>query len=155
MPGRRVLILVAVLLGSTAVGASIAQRDLGSSPTPSAREPGGARVEPQLEPQAGEGTVTTAQDVPDEPRLNTLDARRSGQKVQVQAGRRVRLAIRSPRLGSVQVGDGGPVEPIDPDAPARFDLLYETPMRLAIRVRDADGAPARTIGRLVVAPAPR
>jgi hypothetical protein len=82
----------------------------------------------------------------------TLDAQRTRQRVEVQAGRRVRLEIRSLQTGSAQIGEDGPIEAIDPDSPARFDLLYASPTRLAIRVRDGAGGPPRTIGRLGVVP---
>lgn len=79
-----------------------------------------------------------------------LDAQDTRQRVAVRAGQRVRLEIRSTGLESAQIGVDGPVEAIDPDSPARFDLLYEAPARLAIRVSDPAGEAARTIGRLDV-----
>jgi hypothetical protein len=143
------LILVAVLLGVALVSAAIAPRDGGldepSSVTPF---PGATPTpRPEAEPRrAPTGTVTSVQDVPGEPPLTQLDAGAADQAVQVEAGRRVRLAISSDETTSVQVGEDGPIEAIDPAAPARFDLSYERPM--TVPIRDVDSG--RTIGELQV-----
>jgi hypothetical protein len=145
------LILVGVLLGVALASAAIAPRDggrdepssvtpfPGATPTPTPR--------PEAEPRrAPTGTVTSVQDVPGEPPLTQLDAGAADQAVQVEAGRRVRLAISSDETTSVQVGEDGPIEAIDPAAPARFDLSYERPM--TVPIRDVDSG--RTIGELQV-----
>lgn len=140
-----------MLVGLAAVTTSVAPRE---TTRPSA-DSGVAPVEPALESRAGApANVHTTADVPSEPPLLTLDARRTRQRVRVRTGERVRLAIRSPgALASVQVGPDGPIEAIDPVSPARFDLLYESPRTLPIRVRDAAGQGSRVIGRLEVAAA--
>jgi len=154
--GRRLLVIVAVLLGLAAVTASLAPPQASRSTVESSARSGPGTSQPELEPRVSNGrsTVKTTADVPFEPSLTELDAQRSRQRVEVQAGRRVRLSIKSRGLGSVQIGADGPIEAIDPDSPARFDLLYESPRELAIRVRDGAGGPARAIGRLTVVPAP-
>lgn len=142
--------LVAVLLGLAAVTTSLAPREGSRSTTGSVPPPSS----PQLEPRADRGAnVPASEDVPSEPPLMTLDAQRTRQRVEVGAGRRARLAITSQDPGSVQIGTDGPIEPVDPDSPARFDLLYDSPTELAIFVRDAAdaaGGPPRVIGRLEV-----
>jgi hypothetical protein len=147
--GRRLLVLAAVLLGLAAVTTSLAPRQATTSDQ-SARQPA------QLEPRSTDrpSNVDATDDVPSEPPLMTLEARRSRQRVEVETGERVRLAISSAELGSVQIGADGPIEAIDPDSPARFDLLYETPAQLEIVVRDAANDAPRSIGRLDVISAP-
>jgi hypothetical protein len=144
------LTFVAVLLGIALVSAALAPRDGGVDepssvgPAPTATR---APEEPQLESRSGSaGVVPTVDDIPGEPPQHQLDAQSEGQVVEVEAGRRVRLAVASDELTSVQIGEDGPVEAVDPDAPARFDLSYERPLTLPIR----ELASGRTIGELRV-----
>ena len=146
-----------MLLGLAAVTTSLTSRQAGPSPAGSSRgsdAPSSPRAE--LEPRtAGRGSnVSATEDVPFEPSVMNLDAARSRQRVEVRAGQRVRLEIRSSELGSAQIGSDGPIEAVNPDTPARFDLLYESPAELAILVTDAKGGAPRTIGRLDVLAAP-
>lgn len=143
------LILVAVLLAVALVSAAIAPRD-GSFDEPASVVPAPTATpagEPEAEAQrAPTGTVTSVKDVPGEPELTQLDAGAADQAVQVEVGRRVRLAISADETTAVQVGDDGPIEAVDPAAPARFDLSYERPM--TVPIRDVDSG--RTIGELQV-----
>lgn len=155
MLGRRLLVLVAVLLGLAAVTTSLAPREGTRSSDDSAGETRPDPSKAELEPRdtGRRSNVTATDDVPTEPPLMELDALKTRQRVRVPAGQRVRLEVSSLELASVQIGDDGPVQAIDPDSPARFDLLYASPAKLAIRVRGAAGGKARTIGRLEVLPA--
>ena len=145
------LTLVAVLLGVAVVSASLAPRErsvdrpgtVSSAPTATPAPTEAARLEPR---PAGGAPVATVNDVPGEPPLNRLDAQAADQAVQVEVGHRVRLAIASDRITTVQVGEGGPIEAVDPDAPARFDLSYERELVLPIR----DLVSGQTIGELRV-----
>lgn len=151
MLGRRLLVVVAVLLGLAALTTSLAPRQATRSNSGSGPQPPQAALEPRRD---GRGSnVSATGDIPFEPSLMKLSAQRTRQRVEIPAGERVRLAISSTELGSVQIGVDGPVEAIDPDSPARFDLLYASPAQLAIRVRDAASGRPRTIGRLEVVPA--
>ena len=151
MYGRRLLILVAVVVGLSAVAASVAPREATvdrepAAVSPDTAAPGEAELEPRSAPEADVSEVT---DVPSEPPLSKLDAGARRQVVEVRSGQRARLSVSADELVSVQIGTDGPIESIDPDAPARFDLLYEVPMRLAIRRLDT----GRAIGELRVVPA--
>jgi hypothetical protein len=128
MLGRRFLILVAVLMGLTALAASVAPRQqvarddrASSTPTPS--------------PAVSSPTVTTV-----EKTLTTSGDTR----VRVREGDLVELTVTGPERDSVSVL--GRLDAIDPTTPARFSLLAgevgEYPIELV--------AAERRIGTLVV-----
>jgi hypothetical protein len=125
MLGRRFLILVAVLMGMTALAASIAprqpvsQRERESTPTPA---------------PAGTPTLVTV-----EKQLTTTDA-----DVTVQEGDLVELTISGPELDSVMLL--GRMDTIHPESPARFSLLAGEPGEYPIELVAAD----RQIGTLVI-----
>ena len=145
MLGRRLLVLVAVLIGLTALAASVAPRDLQPRPegvaAPSSQAP--LPAEPEAE---GRDPVMVA----GEPPVQPVDAARDDQVVEAEVGERIRIEVRGDELSSVQIGEDGPVEPIDPVAPARFDLLYTEPIRLPIRIVSPDPSAPRTIGEVRV-----
>jgi hypothetical protein len=127
MLGRRFLILVAVLMGLTALAASVAprqqvQRDdrAEATPTPSA---------------AGSPTIATV-----EKTLTTSGDTR----VRVREGDLVELTVTGPERDSVSVL--GRLDAIDPTTPARFSLLAGEPGEYPIELVAAD----RRIGTLVV-----
>jgi hypothetical protein len=145
------LTLVAVLLGVAVVSAALAPReasfDRPSTVAPAPTATPSPAPEPRLAPRpAPAGMVTTIDDIPGEPPLHQLDAQGMGQDVEVEAGQRVRLAIASDQITTIQIGEDGPIEAVDPAAPARFDLSYERRMVLPIRDLTSD----RTIGELRV-----
>jgi hypothetical protein len=127
MFGRRFLVLVAVLMGLTALAASVAprqpaQRDEGRESTPSpttADAPTFATVSESITTE-GKGRVT------------------------VDEGTVVELSVSGPERDSVQVL--GRVDSIDPTTPARFSLLADEPGEHPIVLVGAD----RRIGTLVV-----
>ncbi|MDP9383861.1 MAG: hypothetical protein M3P50_01260, partial [Actinomycetota bacterium] len=98
------------------------------------------------EPELSGREPAVEADVPGEPPLRRLDAGESRQEVRARVGERIRLAISSDEPATVQVGVDGPIEAIDPDAPARFSLLYDAEAELPIRVLES----GRTIGVLRV-----
>lgn len=147
MLGRRLLILVAVLLGLTGLAALAAPRDgafeRSVRPVPSPTAAASPGADPEAEPRpAPEGET----DVPGEPPLRRLEADGSDQVVEAKVGQRVRLAISADETATVQVGTDGRIEAIDPDSPARYDLLFTSPAREEIRVLGDDLRPLRTIG---------
>lgn len=151
---RRLLVFAALLLGLAVLAASVAPRETprGSGPSgtavPAPPSAAGVPDEPEL---SGREDAAGAGGVPGEPPLRRLDAGASGQEVRARVGERVRLAISSDGLATVQVGEDGPVEAIDPDAPARFSLLYDQAAELPIRVLES----GRTIGVLRILDAER
>jgi hypothetical protein len=126
---RRLLIMLAVLMGLTALAAGVAPRQpvrddgVVSTPSPEAR-PASAPVE------------------------RTLDARLSDQRVVARVGQLVVITVEAGALDSVSLDELG-IEPVEPDSPARFELLAEVPGDYPIELLQAD----RTIGSLEIRPA--
>ena len=128
MLGRRFLILVAVLMGLTALAASFAPRQ------PDTREERSGTATP-TPATAGSPTFSTNHET-----LSTED----GGEVSVNVGDVVELEVAGPERGSVTVL--GRVDSIDPTTPARFALLAEEPGEYPIELVD-DG---EQIGTLVI-----
>ena len=128
MLGRRFLILVAVLMGLTALAATVAPRQ------PVTREDRRAAT-PTPRPD-GAPTATAVK--------RTLSTSDSGARVSVRAGDVVELTVTGPERDSVMVL--GRIDAIDPTTPARFSLLVGEPGVHAIELLEAD----RRIGTLVV-----
>jgi len=132
MLGRRFLLLVAVLMGLTALAASVAprepiNRDGSGTPTPTATPTQSA---------AGGGSLQTVTK-----RLNTAEG---VTRVVVDEGDLVDLEVSGSELDTVTLFDE--VSPIDPDSPAVFQLLADAPGEYPIELLDAD----RQVGTLVV-----
>jgi CCR4-NOT transcriptional regulation complex NOT5 subunit len=135
MLGRRFLILVAVLMGLTALAASVAPRQqvarddrAGATPTPTPA--------PSPSPSASGSPTTAAVE-------KTLTT--SGEtRVRVREGDRVELTVTGPERDSVSVL--GRLDAIDPTTAARFSLLPGKPGEYPIELVAAD----RRIGMLVV-----
>jgi hypothetical protein len=125
MFGRRFLVLVAVLMGLTALAASVAPRQPAEraeqSPTPA---------------PAGSATFTTVSE-----QLSTTEG---DARVSVRTGDVVELTISGPERDSVMLLDR--MDTIDPESPARFSLLAGKPGEYPIELVDAD----RRIGTLVI-----
>jgi hypothetical protein len=131
MVARRLLIVLAVLLGLTALAAGVAPRErLGtdSSPTPP----------PAVTPaKIARGTVD-----------RTLNAGATGQRVVARVGQTVELTVDSDTLATVSLDEYGD-QTAEPDSPAHFELLADVPGNYAIDVLE----PTRRIGTLEIQPA--
>lgn len=125
MLGRRFLILVAVLMGMTALAASLAPRQPVSD-----RE----RQDATPTPAVGTSTLTTI-----EKALTTSDA-----DVTVNEGDLVELTISGPETDSVMLLER--MDTIHPESPARFSLLAGEPGEYPIELVDA----GRQIGTLTI-----
>ena len=128
MLGRRFLILVAVLMGLTALAASVAPRQ------PVVREQ--QREATPTPAPAGSPTFTTV-----EQQLSTADG---DARVDARAGDLVELEISGSEIDSVMVL--GRIDAIHPDSPARFSLLAGEPGEYPIELVGA----GRRIGTLVI-----
>src|SRR4051794_19880148 len=118
MIGRRLLVLLAVLLGLTALAAGIAPRQAATPPAAEA-------------PRA-----STAAPV-ERPLHRTIDADAPGRRrIVVDRGRLVRLTVKGDVVDSVQLDDLD-VQPIDPSSPALFEWLADAPGRYPITLLDA------------------
>ncbi len=142
MLGRRILVLMAVLLGLTALATALAPRPAVVT------DPGGASSSPAPEPSAaapGPGAsrvVTQTIDVDAGARLSRVRAR---------AGDTVRLSVRGDVLDAVELQGLDQIEAVEPGSPARFEFLAESPGEHPIVLLDAD----RRIGLLVIGAAPK
>jgi hypothetical protein len=112
---RRLLILLAVLLGLSALAASVAppQRPLGDfgAPAPTQAPP----VQPAPQPPR---TIA---------RTIVADRLTGPARVRARVGDTVQLVVRSSRLDSVAVADLAPVQAVEADSPAQFEILADMP----------------------------
>jgi hypothetical protein len=126
MLGRRFLIIVAVLMGLTALAASLAPRDPAlrsdATPTPTAT----ATPEGAAEVPSGTGTVARMIDADDD----------APQRVVVTQGEILELQVSSSDIDSVQLLDE--IEPVDPDSNARFNLYADRAGEHDVTLLDAD-----------------
>jgi hypothetical protein len=129
MLGRRFLIMVAVLMGLTALAASLA-------PRPPVDRDDRREATPTAVQAAGTPAVTTVQK-----ELSTVDG---DARVTVNEGELVELTVSGPERDSVMLLNR--MDTIDPASPARFSLLASEPGEYPIELVDAD----REIGTLVV-----
>jgi hypothetical protein len=133
MLGRRFLLLVAVLMGLTALAASVAPREPlvrdRSSATPSPTPTAEAAVGPATGIRTVEKTVSEAEGPP---------------RVTVREGDLVHLTVESSDVDSVSVL--GEFRPVEQESPAEFDLLADKPGSYPIELLDAK----RQISTLVV-----
>ena len=126
MLGRRFLILVAVLMGMTALAASVAPRQPASE-----RER--REASPTAAPAGSPTLVTVAKE------LTTSEA-----DVTVNEGDLVELTISGPERDSVMLLDR--MDTIDPKSPARFSLIAGEPGEYPIELVEA----GQQIGTLTV-----
>jgi hypothetical protein len=137
MLGRRFLLLVAVLMGLTALAASVAPREpllregarRTATPTPSPTPPPSA--------EAGEPLKIVQK---------TLEIGVDPVPVIVRQGQQIELTVKGSELDNVMVLDQ--IKPIEADSPAIFDLLPDARGRYPITLIDS----GRRIGTLVVQP---
>jgi hypothetical protein len=136
MLGRRFLLLVAVLMGLTALAASVAPRE------PLLRE--GRRTAtptPSPTPPPSEAAGQPLRIVQKELKIGVDPV-----PVIVREGQQIELTVRGTELDNVMLLDQ--IKPIEADSPAIFDLLADTPGRYPITLIDS----GRKIGTLVVQP---
>lgn len=126
MLGRRFLILVAVLMGMTALAASLAPRQ---AVTPRERQEATSTPAP-----AGTPTLVTVQ----------KEVTTSLADVTVNEGDLVELTISGPERDSVMLLER--MDTIHPDSPARFSLLAGAPGEYPIELVEA----GRRIGTLTI-----
>jgi hypothetical protein len=127
MLARRMLVIALILMGLSVLAVS---------------------VQPPVEP-VQDSTATPqrgARAQPLEERSKTISADEHGQRVVAELGRPLHLEVTASRPGSVQIGDDGPIDAVQPESPARFDLLPDEPGSQDIVLLD----PPRPVGRLIV-----
>jgi hypothetical protein len=128
MLARRLLILLAVLMGLTALASGLAPRQ----PAPRS----GAEASPP---------TTTADSLPTiEERVDAGAAEPA--VIEVDEGRTLVLEVSATELDSVSLEGLDRIEAVDPDSPARFELLAEPPGSYPIRLVEA----GRDVGTLEI-----
>jgi hypothetical protein len=130
MLGRRFLLIVALLMGLTALAATVAPqqprpRDARSTPAPATATPGAEPSDSTLE--------------------HTISAEMDGQRVVVDEGDLVELTVTGTSLDTVSV-EGVGIETVDAESDAVFHLLAEPPGQYAIELLESE----QRIGTLVV-----
>jgi hypothetical protein len=146
MLGRRLLLLVAVLLATGAIAAALTPRDLRDSDqtTSTTAPPPAATTAPGL-PGATGGTSAGTHEV-----NRTVDAEGAEPAVvRARMGNLLHLVVRAPSPDVVELDGTGRFDSVDSSTPARFDFFVETPGTFPIRLQET----GREIGRLVVSPA--
>jgi hypothetical protein len=138
MLGRRLLLLVAVLLATGAIAAALTPRDSGqTAPTTTTTTP----TAPVL-PGATGGTGAGAREV-----TRTVDADAAKPAVvRARVGDLLHLVVRAPSPDVVELDGTGRFASVDPSTPARFNFFVENPGTFPIRLQES----GQQIGRLVV-----
>ena len=136
MLGRRLMVLMAVLLGLTALATSLAPRPRVVR-RPAATPPPAPTVAPR--PAAPPRPARIVQ--------RTLEADAAAPVVvNARVGDTIRLVIKGDVLDSVEIEGFDAIEPVEPDSPARFELFADERATSAIRLVDA----GRRIGLLEI-----
>jgi hypothetical protein len=138
MLGRRFLLLVAVLMGLTALAASVAPRDSAlRGPQPERRDPTPTPtpVEPEAEPDSRVATRTI---------VRTISADAAPRRLVVKQGDVLQLEVASSELDTVRLM--GRIEPVEPLANARFHILADRPDKYPIELLESE----RRIGTVEV-----
>jgi hypothetical protein len=140
MAARRLLIIMLVLLGvSTLAAALVGNRTIGTGGTDSAASTAATETEPAIPPDT----------VPEGRRLKPVVIEVDKAKrtvVPVELGDQLPLIVRSPKPDLVEIPALGLLEPVNSNAPARFDVFADTTGDYGIRLVDAN----RIIGRIEV-----
>jgi hypothetical protein len=131
------LVLFAVLLGLTALVTSLA-------PRPTVSRPGLAQVTPTPTPtpEATRAPTTSRRIV----KTISASAGAPRAKIHARVGDILALQVKGDVLDSVEIMDGGGVEPVEPGSPARFELLLDRQGELRVDLVDAQ----RLIGLIEV-----
>jgi hypothetical protein len=129
---RRLLIVMLVLLGVSTVAAALVpvERDADGDDTTTT------------------STTTTKRPTGELMRESIHAGAREPQTIRVHVGDQLQLEITARKADQVEIPRLGELEDVDPDAPARFDLLLFDRGRFGVRLVEAE----RLIGEIVVRP---
>jgi hypothetical protein len=133
MIGRRLLLLVAVLMGLTALAASVAPRQTSDAPPPPVpgRTPTPtATATPELSPATAESEGVIQE---------TMSAAKGASPLRVRArpGQTLQLQVQGAVFDEVQIGGLDQYAAIAPEAPARFELFLDETGRFPVTLVDA------------------
>src|SRR6185295_8469717 len=133
MLGRRFLLLVVVLMGLTALAATIAPRE------PLIRDGARHTATPTPTPSLEATAATPVHEI-----SRTLMITADPGRITVKQGTLLELTVKGDELGNLSLMDQ--VEPIERESPAIFNVLADTPGVYPIAMVDED----RDVGTLVV-----
>jgi hypothetical protein len=152
------LLVIALLMVLTAVTVALAPSPPGTrgtaqtgspTPAPEAAEPTPAPSAQQPAPAGGQASPRERDPVaPGESPLQTMRADATGQVIRVEPGDQLRLRVISDGLETVQLGVDGPIEVVDADSPAEFEVLAEEDLDAEVRLLES----GQTIGRVTAQP---
>ena len=136
MAARRLLILMLVLLVASTLAATLISPQAEREETTSRRErTSGERGRDGTQHQLGNRVS------------KTIHASAGGtERIRLRLGDQLALSVRSATADQVEIPALGLIDDVDPGAPARFDILAETPGKFEVRLLDA----RRTVGRITV-----
>ena len=142
MMGRRLLLLVLVLMGLTALAASVAPRQSGPGAPPAA--PG----RPAPAAPTGTPSVAAAPATEEDVHEETVSAERGASftRLRARVGELLRLRVVGAVLDQVVLDGLDRVASIAPEAPAQFELYVDRRGEFPIRLQDA----GRRLGEIVV-----
>jgi hypothetical protein len=130
MAARRLLIVLLVVISVSTLAAALAPRpepDRNRTQTSDRIAPGKGGPE-RAEPARPPGKAFEAIVIDDG----------KGGSVRLQVGDQLTLTVRSRKTDQVEIRGLGALEPVAPEAPARFDLIADRPGRFPIRLADAN-----------------
>jgi hypothetical protein len=132
MIGRRLLLLVAVLMGLTALAASVAPRQTSDAPPPvPSRTPTPTTTPaPELSPATDEPAGVIQE---------TMSAAKGASPLRVRArpGQTLQLQVQGAVFDEVHIGGLDQFAAIAPEAPARFELFLDETGRFPVTLVDA------------------
>lgn len=137
MQARRILLILAVALLVTAVGASLVP------------QPGVEDSAPEDEQAAEQGRPAEGEPAGADATTIVFDARRPPKTARLPADRHVVVTVRANAPGQVEIEDLGRVEQVDPLAPATFDLFTDRNGAFDLVYQPVEGPPRR-LGTIVV-----
>jgi hypothetical protein len=140
MAARRLILVLAVLLGISIVAAAIAPERQSSLLGEDTTEESTTQPEPEMTaPEAkpsGELVETRIEADPEKP-----------ETIRVAPGDQLELQVGSGRPREIEIAEFGVLEPAEPDSPARFSLLLREAGELAI----TDAESGEILGRIIAA----
>lgn len=137
---RRALLLFAIVLGLAAIAASVSRPPASDEGETAAGAPPGERSTPTARPSPGAGP----------PAEIAFEADLQPETRTVPAGRAATVTINAYEPGQVDITRLGLTAPAEPTAPARFDLLAQSPERYAITFIPTNTGKQRKIGVIEV-----
>ena len=134
MAARRLLTLLLLLLVVSTLAATLV-------PPQDEREGTTSSIE-----RSGEGDRAERGAPAPKQLTRTIDATPDIERIELRLGDQLALTVRSGTADQVEIPALGQLENVDPDAPARFDLLPQRPGAFEVRLLDA----RRTVAKITV-----